>query len=107
MLEDCTGPDSPNLNLPEAFNVCNVLHKYSICQMDKPPLIFNKGKIKIRKGKLNKIFPRKTNIAAISMGRITINDLTLSAIFFDEAWAKDLSAQTKKIASIANIKNLI
>jgi len=107
MLEDCAVPDSPNLNLPEAFNVCKVLHKYSICQMDKPPLIFNKGKIKIRKGKLNKNFPKKTKIAAIIMGTITIIDLTLLAIFFDEVRAKDLSAQTKKIASIANIKNLI
>ena len=33
MLEDCTVFDSPNLNLPEAFNVCKVLHKYSICQI--------------------------------------------------------------------------
>ena len=43
--------------------------------MLKPPLIFNKGKIKIRKGKLNRIFPRKTKIAAIIIGRIIINDL--------------------------------
>jgi len=53
--------------------------------MDKPPLIFNKGKIKIRKGKLNRNFPKKTKIAAIIMGTITIIDLTLLAIFFDEA----------------------
>ena len=107
MLEDCADPDSPNLNRPEALNVCKVLHKYSICQMDKPPLIFNKGKIKIRKGKLNRNFPKKTKIAAIIMGTITIIDLTLLAIFFDEARTKDFSAQIKKIASIANIKNLI
>ena len=75
--------------------------------MDKPPLIFNKGKIKIRKGKLNKNFPKKTKIAAIIIGTITIIDLTLSAIFFDEALAKDLSAQNKKITSIENITNLI
>ena len=49
----------------------------------------------------------KTKIAAIIMGTITIIDLTLSAIFFDEAWAKDFNAQIKKTASIANIKNLI
>ena len=53
--------------------------------MVRPPLIFNKGKIKIRKGKLNRIFPRKTKIAAIIMGKITINDRTLLAIFLDEA----------------------
>ena len=41
------------------------------------------------------------------MGKITINDLTLLAIFLDEAWAKDFNDQIKKIASIANIKNLI
>ena len=41
------------------------------------------------------------------MGKITINDLTLLAIFLDEACAKDFNAQIKKIASIANIKNLI
>ena len=41
------------------------------------------------------------------MGTITIIDLTLLAIFFDEARTKDFSAQIKKIASIANIKNLI
>ena len=75
--------------------------------MDKPPLIFNKGKIKIRKGKLNRNFPKKTKIAAIIMGTITIIDLTLLAIFFDEARAKDLSAQNKKIASIEYIKNFI
>ena len=75
--------------------------------MDKPPLIFNKGKIKIRKGRLNRSFPKKTKIAAIIIGTITIIDLTLLAIFFDEARAKDLSAQNKKIASIENIKNLI
>ena len=75
--------------------------------MDKPPLIFNKGKIKIRKGKLNRNFPKKTKIAAIIMGTITIIDLTLLAIFFDEARAKDLNAQNKKITSIENITNLI
>ena len=75
--------------------------------MDKPPLIFNKGKIKIRKGKLNRNFPKKTKIAAIIMGIITIIDLTLLAIFFDEARAKDLIVQNKKIASIENITNLI
>ena len=75
--------------------------------MLKPPLIFNKGKIKIRKGKLNRIFPKKTKIAAIIMGRITINDLTLLAIFPDEAWAKAFNAQIEKMISIANIKNLI
>ena len=75
--------------------------------MVRPPLIFNKGKIKIRKGKLNRNFPKKTKIAAIIMGIISIADLTLSAIFFDEAWAKDFSDQSKKIAIIANIKNLI
>ena len=107
MLDGCTVPVCPNLNLPEAFSACKVLHKYNSCQKFKPALIFNKGKIKIRKGKLNKIFPKKTKIAAIIMGRITINDLTLFAIFFDEVRAKDLSAQIKKIASIANIKNLI
>ena len=41
------------------------------------------------------------------MGRITINDLTLLAIFSDEAWAKDFNAQIEKMISIANIKNLI
>ena len=46
-------------------------------------------------------------MAAIIMGRITIADLNLFAIFFDEAWAKDFNAQIKKMASIANIKNLI
>ena len=51
--------------------------------MVKPPFIFNKGKIKIRKGKLNRIFPKKTKIAAIIMGKITINDLTLLAIFLE------------------------
>ena len=107
MLDGCTPSVSPNLNLPEAFNACKVLHRYSNCQTDRPPLIFNKGKIKIRKGKLNRIFPRKTKIAAIIMGRITINDLALLAIFLDEALAKDFNAQIKKIASIANIKNLI
>ena len=75
--------------------------------MDKPPLIFNKGKIKIRKGKLNRNFPKKTKIAAIIMGTITIIDLTLLAIFFDEVRAKDLRAQNKKITSIENITNLI
>ena len=59
------------------------------------------------KGKLNRNFPKKTKIAAIIMGKITINDLTLLAIFLDEACAKDFNAQIKKIASIANIKNLI
>ena len=53
--------------------------------MVKPPLIFNRGKIKIRKGKLNRNFPKKTKIAAIIMGIISIADLTLSAIFFEEA----------------------
>ena len=85
MLEDCAVSDSPNRNLPEAFNVCKVLHKYNICQMDKPPFIFNSGKIKIRKGRLNRIFPKKTKIAAIIIGIITINDLILLAIFLDEA----------------------
>ena len=75
--------------------------------MDKPPLIFNKGKIKIRKGKLNRNFPKKTKIAAIIMGTITIIDLTLLTIFFDEVRTKDLSAQNKKITSIENITNLI
>ena len=107
MLEDCAVPDSPNRNLPEAFNVCKVLHKYSICQMDKPPLIFNKGKIKIRKGRLNKNFPKKTKIAARITGITIINDLNLSAIFFGEARTKDLSDQITIAASIANIKNLI
>ena len=107
MLEDCAVPDSPNLNLPEVFNVCRVLHKYSICQMDKPPLIFNKGKIKIRKGRLNKNFPKKTKIAARITGITIINDLNLSAIFFGEARTKDLSDQITIAASIANIKNLI
>ena len=97
MLDGCTVPVCPNLNLPEAFSACKVLHKYNSCQKVKPPLIFNKGKIKIRKGKLNRIFPRKTKIAAIIMGRITINDLTLLAIFLDEAWVKDFNAQIKKI----------
>ena len=85
MLDGCAVTVSPNLNLPEAFSACKVLHKYNSCQMVKPPLIFNKGKIKIRKGRLNKIFPKKTKIAAIIMGIISIADLTLSAIFFDEA----------------------
>ena len=85
MLEVCVVPVSPNLNLPEAFSVCNVLHKYNSCQTDSPPLIFNKGKIKIRKGKLNRIFPKKTKTAAIIMGIITISDLILLAIFLDEA----------------------
>ena len=107
MLDGCAVPVSPNLNLPEAFSACKVLHKYNSCQMVKPPLIFNKGKIKIRKGKLNRIFPRNTKIAAIIIGRITINDLNLLAIFLVDAWAKDFNAQIKKIASIANIKNLI
>ena len=107
MLDACIVLVSPNLNLPEAFSVCKVLHKYNSFQMLKPPLIFNKGKIKIRKGKLNRIFPKKTKIAAIIMGRITINDLTLLAIFPDEAWAKDFNAQIEKMISIANIKNLI
>ena len=107
MLDGCTVPVSPNLNLPEVFSACKVLHRYSNCQTDNPPLIFNKGRIKIRKGKLNRIFPRKTKIAAIIMGKITINDLTLLAIFLDEACAKDFNDQIKKIASIANIKNLI
>ena len=49
----------------------------------------------------------KTKIAAIIIGIITINDLILLAIFLDEAWVKDFNAQIKKIASIANIKNLI
>tara|TARA_B100002003_G_C13883817_1_gene431281 strand:- start:293 stop:505 length:213 start_codon:yes stop_codon:yes gene_type:complete len=70
-------------------------------------LILSKGKIKTRKGKLNRNFPKKTNIAAIIMGTITIIDLTLLAIFVDEVRAKDLSIQNKKIASIENIKNLI
>ena len=107
MLDGCAVPVSPNLNLPEAFSARKVLHRYSNCQTDNPPLIFNKGKIKIRKGKLNRIFPKKTKIAAIIMGRITINDLTLLAIFPDEAWAKDFNAQIEKMISIANIKNLI
>ena len=107
MLEDCPVPDSPNRNLPEAFNVCKVLHKYNICQMDKPPLIFNRGKIKIRKGRLNKNFPKKTKIAARITGITIINDLNLSAIFFGEARTKDLSDQITIAASIANIKNLI
>ena len=64
--------------------------------MDKPPLIFNKGKIKIRKGKLNRSFPKKTKIAAIIIGTITIIDLTLSAIFFDEAEQKILMPRSKK-----------
>ena len=33
--------------------------------------------------------------------------LIYSLSFFDEAWAKDFNAQIKKMASIANIKNLI
>ena len=107
MLDGCVVPVSPNLNLPDAFSACKVLHKYNSCQMVRPPFIFNKGRIKIRKGKLNRIFPRKTKIAAIIMGRITINDLILLAIFLDDACAKDFNAQIKKIASIANIKNLI
>ena len=107
MLDGCVVSVSPNLNLPEAFSTCKVLHRYSNCQTDNPPLIFNKGKIKRRKGKLNRIFPRKTKIAAIIMGKITINDLTLLAIFLDEACAKDFNDQIKKITSIANIKNLI
>ena len=45
----------------------------------------NNYPIQIRKGKLNRNFPKKTKIAAIIMGTITIIDLTLSAIFFDEA----------------------
>ena len=85
MLDCCIVPVSPNLNLPEVFSACKVLHKYNSCQMVRPPLIFNKGKIKIRKGKLNRNFPKKTKIAAIIMGTKTIIDLTLSAIFFDEA----------------------
>ena len=56
---------------------------------------------------LNIIFPKKTKIAAMIIGMITTNDLILLAIFLLEAWAKDFSAQIKKIASIANIKNLI
>ena len=107
MLDACVVPVSPNLNLPEAFSACKVLHKYNSCQMVRPPFIFNRGKIKIRKGKLNRIFPKKTKIAAIIMGRITINDLTLLAIFSDEAWTKDFNAQIEKTISIANIKNLI
>ena len=107
MLDVCAVPVSPNLNLPETFSACKVLHKYNSCQMVRPPFIFNRGKIKIRKGKLNRIFPKKTKIAAIIMGRITINDLTLLAIFPDEAWAKDFNAQIEKMISIANIKNLI
>ena len=107
MLDGCAVPVSPNLNLPEVFSACKVLHKYNSCQMVRPPLIFNKGKIKIRKGKLNRIFPRKTKIAAIIMGIITINDLNLLAIFTDEALAKDFNAQIEKTISIANIKNLI
>ena len=75
--------------------------------MDKPPLIFNKGKIKIRKGRLNKNFPKKTKIAARITGITIINDLNLSAIFFGEARTKDLSDQITIAASIANIKNLI
>ena len=107
MLDDCFVPVSPNRNLPEAFNTCKVLHKYNICQIVRPLLIFNRGKIKIRKGKLNRNFPSKTKIAAIIMGKITINDLTLLAIFLDEAWVKDFNAQIEKTISIANIKNLI
>ena len=41
------------------------------------------------------------------IGIITTNDLILLAIFLLEAWAKDFNAQIKKMASIANIKNLI
>ena len=107
MLEVDGVPVSPNLNLPEAFSVCKVLHKYNNCHRVSPPLIFNSGKIKIRKGKLNRIFPKKTKIAAIIIGIITINDLILLAIFLDEAWAKDFNAQIKKMTSIANIINLI
>ena len=107
MLEVDGVPVSPNLNLPEAFSVCKVLHKYNNCQIDNPPLIFSKGRIKTRKGKLNRIFPKKTKIAAIIIGTITTADLILLAIFLDEAWAKDFNAQIKKMTSIANIINLI
>ena len=107
MLEVCAGPVSPNLNLPEALSRCKRRAKKISWYKLSPAFTFNKGKIKIRKGKLNRIFPKKTKIAAIIMGTITIIDLTLLAIFFDEARTKDFSAQIKKIASIANIKNLI
>ena len=107
MLDDFTVPVSPNRNRPEALSLCKRRNKRSIWYNESPPLILSKGKIKIRKGKLNRNFPKKTKIAAITMGTITIIDLTLLAIFFDEARAKDLSAQNKKIASIENIKNFI
>jgi len=64
--------------------------------MDKPPLIFSKGKIKIRKGKLNRNFPKKTKIAAIIMGTITIIDLTLLAIFSTKLEQKILMPKLKK-----------
>ena len=107
MVEDCVVPVSPNRNLPEALSVCRVLHKYNNCIIDKPPLAFNKGKINIKKGKLNKNFPKKTKIAAAATGIIIINDLILLAIFFEEVLAKDFSAQIKITVIIANNKNFI
>ena len=107
MLDDFTAPVSPNRNLPEAVSLCKRRNKKSIWYKESPPLILSKGRIKIRKGRLNKNFPKKTKIAAAATGIIIINDLNLSAIFFGEARTKDLSDQITINASIANIKNLI
>ena len=107
MLDDFTVPVSPNRNRPEALSLCKRRNKKSIWYKESPPLILRRGKIKRRKGRLNKNFPKKTKIAATATGMIIINDFNLSAIFFGEARTKDLSDQIIINASIANIKNLI
>ena len=107
MLEDCTVPVSPNLNRPEALSTCKRRYSCKSWNKESPPLILSKGKIKTRKGRLNKNFPKKTKIAATATGIIIINDLNLSAIFFGEARTKDLNDQITINTSIANIKNLI
>ena len=107
MLDVCAIPVSPNLKRPDALSRWRRRAKKINWYRESPPLILRRGKIKRRKGRLNKNFPKKTKIAATATGMIIINDFNLSAIFFGEARTNDLSAQNKKIASIENITNFI
>ena len=59
---------------------------------------------------MNYIKPKfwdEKKISFLSVLLFPLTLITLLAIFLDDACAKDFNAQIKKIASIANIKNLI
>ena len=90
-----------NVNLPEFFKVCINLNKENIWNNDRP-FNFNKAKLAMVNGNVNKNFPPIANKIAKTTSPINNNILRPLEIFFEAIFAKNLNKKYKldKISTV-------